>query len=281
MSLKPLLFTGVFRNEPFETVVKAAASIGYCGVEIRALSHLPADMSTQDVREMKQQLDDHGLVAPAIYLPNGAYLSESAEQSRRTLAQLETYAEFARELGASMILHKANSPAPREATEDDFVRCADWMVQAADRLHRAGLQLVWEMHHNSLTETIDSCLRLLRLVNRPNVGLALDPGNLSIAGEHYGQEAVDRLGDYIRHVHAKDIVFFAEKPAHRPSARYRGRLFAVERMGQGEVDHRPAYHALLERGYDGYVTLEAQVAGVTPEQIAKHEYRMLLGQLQP
>lgn len=279
MSLKPLLFTGVFRNEPFETVVKAAASIGYCGVEIRALSHLPADLSVQGVRQMKQRLDEHGLAAPAIYLPDGGYWSQTAEQSRQTLEQLQTYAGFARELGASMILHKPRSPAPSEATEDDYARCAHWMARAADLLARSGLRLIWEMHHNSLTETIDSCLRLLRLVDRPNVGLALDPGNLSIAGEHYGKDAVDRLGDFIWHVHAKDIGFFAEKPANRPSARYRDRLFAVERMGRGEIDHRPAYRALLDRGYDGYVTLEAQVSGVAPEPLARHEYLMLLEQL--
>jgi sugar phosphate isomerase/epimerase len=132
-----------------------------------------------------------------------------------------------------------------------------------------------EIHHNGLVETIDSTLKLLSAINRPNAGAILDPGNMAIADEEYGAGAVAKLGGSLMHVHAKDVRFYTEPPANRKAGQYGDKLFTVDLMGTGHVDHKTAYRALLEVGYDGYISLEAQVAGVNPEEIARHEYAEL------
>jgi sugar phosphate isomerase/epimerase len=277
--LKQLMFTGIygFRTDSFERAVKAAAEIGYDGLEIRALSHLAADSTKAQAREMRQMLDAYGITAPCIFLGSANY-RESEEAGYKQLDEIKRYTEFAEELGASMIAHKPASPSPRKATEQDYESAAIWMSRVADLLAEHKVKLILETHTGNLLETVDSCLKLWRLINRSNVGFALDIGNFAIAGEDYGEEAVERLGETIWHVHCKDISFFQEKPVYRHTGAYNGTIFAVDLMGKGQVDHKPAYRALLASGYNGYFTMETLAQGVDliPEEVARHDYEAFI-----
>jgi sugar phosphate isomerase/epimerase len=164
------------------------------------------------------------------------------------------------------------------AGEADLAKAAHWMAVLADYMQEAGLKLAMEIHHGGLLETIDSSLALVGKIDRANVGLILDPGNMAIAGEPYGAEAVARIGSRLMHVHTKDVRFYPDRKEGFPF--YKQRCFSVELMGNGHVDHRPAYRALLEANYDGYVTLEAQPRGTAPAETAAHEIRCFRAAIQ-
>jgi sugar phosphate isomerase/epimerase len=273
--MKVILFTGVFRNEPFEPVARKAAEIGYDGLELRALSHLKPDYSTEQVKEVKHIADHYGLLIPVIYSNvTGNYEKVSDKEAEEKLDLLKRYTEWAQMLGAGMVFHVPGGPAPDQASEADYDRAAFWLTKAADIMAEGHIRMVMEIHHRGLVETIDSTLKLLGKIQRDNAGAILDPGNMANAGEEYGANAVARLGRHIFHVHAKDIRYYSSKQENPKAKEYQGRYHTVALMGEGHVDHKPAYRALMEAGYDGYVSLEAQVDGVTPERIAEHEYRM-------
>jgi sugar phosphate isomerase/epimerase len=97
---------------------------------------------------------------------------------------------------------------------------------------------------------------------------------MAIGGEDYGEAAVERLGDTLFHVHSKDVSFYDSEPANRQVGKYNRRFLEVVLMGNGQVDHRPAYKALSARGYDGYFTMEslAQNSGLSAEEVARHDF---------
>ncbi|CAG7615272.1 sugar phosphate isomerase/epimerase family protein [Paenibacillus allorhizosphaerae] len=274
--MKTALFTGVLRDAAFGDVVRLAAEIGYDGLEIRALSHLKPDSTVEEVKEMRRIADHYGLAIPVIYSNiSGQYAKATEAEAMQKLELLKRYTEWAAELGATMVCHGPGGPAPGKATGEDFDRAAYWLRQAADILWQGDIRLIMEIHHNGLVETIDSTLKLLNAIDLSHVGAILDPGNMAIAGEEYGAGAVARLGTHLLHVHAKDVRFYEEPPVTRKAGTYGDKIFTVELMGTGHVDHQPAYRALLASGYEGYVSLEAQVADVRPEDIARHEFREL------
>jgi sugar phosphate isomerase/epimerase len=269
------MFTGIFKGRPLEEAAKAAAEIGYDGLELQARSHIPPESTREDISRIKDVVRSHGLEVPVIYSNlSGGYARGTAEESRKKADLIERYAEWASEIGASMICHSPGGPAPDQAEAADYERAADWISRVAEALSRYRVRLIMEIHHGGLVETVDSSLRLMSLIPKDNVGLILDPGNMAIAGDDYGANAVKRLGHHLFHVHSKDVLFFDSKPADQPTGQYKGRIFAVGLMGHGSVDHRPAYEALIKNGYTGYVSLEAQPAGEDPQRIALHEYTM-------
>lgn len=269
--MKLALFTGVLRDATFEHAARTAASIGYDALELRALSHLKPDFTAGQVKEVKRIADHYGLSIPVIYSNiNGQYAKATEREAAQKLELLERYADWAALLGAGMICHGPGGPSPNESEPEHFERAAHWLDRAAAILAERGVRLVVEIHNRTLVETVDSTLRLLAAIGRSDVGAVLDPGNMAIAGDDYGERAVARLGDRLFHVHAKDVLF-ADSPGPDTKGSP-GRPYRVELMGRGHVDHKPAYRALAAAGYAGYVSLEAQVAGVEPEHIARHEY---------
>jgi sugar phosphate isomerase/epimerase len=273
--MKVALFTGIFRDEPFETAARAASLIGYNGVELRAQSHLLPDSTSEQVKEVKRIADRYGLAIPVVYtgVPGG-YAKLSHSESMKRLDIVKKYAEWAAELGAEMVCHGPGGPAPGAAVEEDYDRTAEYLAAAAENMEQYKLKLVMEIHHGNLAETIDSVIKLLQRMKRTNAGAILDPGNMAIADEEYGQQGVQRLGHYLFHVHAKDVRFLQEALPDRRTPQYGRHMFVVDLMGNGHVDHSPAYGELTRSGYKGYVSLEAQVAGVSPEDTAKHEFTM-------
>lgn len=275
--MKTAMFTGIFRNEPLEKAAEWAAKLGYDGVELRANSHLPPGSTKGDVLEVKRVLDQNGLKAPVIYSNiRGDYARAEKSDILTNMDLLKRYAEWANLLGVEMICHSPGGPSPGMATEEHVDRAAEWMAQVAELLAAEQLRLVMEIHHGGLVETIASSMKLLGRMGQGNVGLVFDPGNMAIAGEEYGPEAVRQLGRSIFHVHTKDVKFYAEKPVDRKTGFSHGKHFAVVLMGQGDVDHRPAYEALRENGYNGFVSFECQTEGVLPEDIARHEYNAFM-----
>lgn len=287
--MKVALFTGVYRDEPFERTAAEAARIGYDGLEIRALSHLPPDSGLKTAKELRRIADAYGLEIPVLYSNiNGAYVRSTDEEAAAKIELLRRYAERAAVLGAGMICHVPGGPVPQEATDGDYAKAARWLRKAAEAVaETAGIKLVLEIHHGGLLETVESTLRLIREAGHDAIGAVLDPGNMAIAGEDYGPAAVARLGDRLFHVHAKDVRLHTESEAAawpRRVHRYGDTLFSVELMGEGHVDHAPVYRALAASGYGGYVSLEAQVDGVAPERIAQHEleaWKRALGRIGP
>ncbi len=59
--------------------------------------------------------------------------------------------------------------------------------------------------HGVYTKTAEGLLRIVSLVDSPWIGVNWDTGNSYLAGIEDPYEALERVRDHVRHVHAKDI----------------------------------------------------------------------------
>lgn len=261
--MKRALFSKIFDDKPLETAIDLTADLGYDGIEIMARDpHLPADTSHERAEELRQRLDRVGLEVPCLATYTGFYDERTDDEAEAQLAEFERYAALAEILDCDLVRHKPGGPPLRDATDEDFERAAGYLRRAADVAAEYDRTVGIEIHAGRLVETADSTARFLDLVDRENVGVIHDAGNMYIVDADHGRESVERLGDSLVHVHVKDL-----RRTDDPSAEdafeletNRGEeVFQHRLLGDGDVDHRPLVAALDEAGYEDYLTDECTV----------------------
>lgn len=272
----PSVFTKLFDDRPLDDAIEAAADIGYDGVEIMARDpHLSAETSRERAEEIRGLVTRHDLTIPCLGTYTGGYARKPDEECQAELETFERFLELSTVLEVDLLRHGAGRPSVREATDGDFERAADWLRRAADRAAAYDRTIGLEIHSDRLTETVASTLRLLQLIDRDNVGVIHDAGNMFLVNEDFGPSSVDLLGDRLVHVHVKDEsrIDDSERDDAFELETGRGReVFRRELLGDGEVDHEPLFEALVDRGYDGYVTIETNVRRIDPVAVATREF---------
>ncbi|WP_207592808.1 TIM barrel protein [Halomontanus rarus] len=277
--MHPSLFTKLFDDRSLDEAITTAAEIGFDGVEIMAREpHFPADTSHERAAEIKTLLDDHGLTVPCLATYTGGYSTKSDDECEAELEAFERFLALSEILEVDVLRHGAGGPSVREATDEDFERAATWLRRAADVAAEYDRTVALEIHSHRLTETTDSTLRLLELIDRENVGVIHDAGNMYIVDDPYGSESLAKLDDRVVHVHVKDLsriddpslsdAFSLETPRGEET-------FRRESLGDGDIDHASVFEALAESGYDGYVTTETTARRIDRETVATREYEAL------
>jgi len=277
--MKTSLFTLVMKDCQLEEVIEVVARIGYDGIEPRGSEpHLAVDTPIERVEEICSLLDDAGLRTSCLATYTGGYTRKTDAECQQELDNLAKFAKFARILGCDLIRHGAGGPSPRQATQEQFERGVNWMQKAADMAASAGCRLAIELHHGGLAESAEDADRLLNAINRENVGVILDPGNMYISRADYGDKAVRLLGDRIFHVHVKDEL---KVGVHVDSSCFAvgDEFYQHKLLGDGAVDHIPAFRALKEIGYTGYLSCECHGPAEDQVAVAEHEYAELKRQL--
>ena len=113
------------------------------------------------------------------------------------------------------------------------------------------------------------CLEVLaRTDNR--VKMVFDTGNFFAVNER-AEDNLDDCYDQIAMCHFKDWT-----PASRPPTDTAGAFFENSRLGEGIIANAAIANRLLERGYDGWVSLESCMhSGETVDQTLKRELGLL------
>lgn len=145
-------------------------------------------------------------------------------------------------------------PATGEDYRTVFARTRADLEWAVDRAAELGVQVLVELHHRTITSSASAAYRLVEGLDPAHVGVIHDLGNLIIEGQEDALWAFQLLGEYLAHVHVKNVSW-------RPTGEvgFDGDVRWQEqwdtlRGGQGSVvDY---FDALAEFGYDGWVTLE-------------------------
>jgi len=273
MTIKTSAFTLLFSDRSLEGAVEAVARAGYQAVEIMGREpHLSPTASPQRVREIAAYVKSAGLKVSCLATYTGNYSQASMDECGVQLRMLQNFVEFAGILECDLVRHSPGGPSDYQATPAHWQRAAEWMAKACDLAEAAGVRLAMEIHAGSLVETADSSRRLLEMIGRCNLGVILDPGNMFIAGADYGEEAVRKLWPSVFHVHVKDEQ--QVEPATPGAFASGGRYFLHRLLGEGEVDHLPAFRALARLGYQGYVSAEYHGPG-NREACAAHELQVM------
>jgi len=124
-------------------------------------------------------------------------------------------------------------PDPRNLTPEFFDAAVENARKIIDAVQPRRAKFCYEMMGWNLPDSPDSCLRMIRAVDRPAFAVHLDPCNLINSPQRFYHntellnECFDKLGPWIVSCHAKDLTWDVEMNMH----------FREVPLGAGRLDY--------------------------------------------
>ncbi len=247
----------VAEDKPYEWTVPEIARLGFeaCGFQSDREGQWSVYdyFSAQKARELRALAADHGLVVSELVMwgrdlnsPDDAARAEHGGRVNRAV-------DLARELGTDLVnttvpsssggrpsgvvKRSANLPADY-SWADDWARYLASMAECVSYAERAGCSIMVEAFAGSICSTPDAFFRMAEAVGSAHLGWNLDTCHLDMQAQDVAL-AVHKLGDRILHTHIKDSEGL---PA-----------------GMGRIDFEEVVGALRAVGYDGVLSIEAEL----------------------
>jgi sugar phosphate isomerase/epimerase len=224
---------------PFRKALDAAAQLGVEGVQIDARGEVSPGISRTGLREVRKLLGDRTLRAATVVFRMGRGFA-TAEHLERRMEAVRAAMQLAFDLGAAYVLTHVGR-IPKDETSPAWRLLVDVLADLGRWGQRVGTTLATEAG----SETAEDLARLLRAIPERSLAVDLNPGKLLAAGLS-PTEVVSTLGQAIVHVQATDAV--------RDLA---GTTTELVALGEGAVDFPALLGALEEKGYRGYITVQA------------------------
>lgn len=248
---------------PLDESIKLAGKLGFDGIQIYATTgeFSPEVLTTERKSEVRSLLMENHLEISALCGDMGGYgfqiESDNAERIQKTKRIIDLAEEF--EVGV-ITTHigviPENKDNPRYSVMlDAMCKCGEY---AADKKITLAIE--------TGPEKASTLLSFLQDTNG-GIGVNLDPANFVMVTGQDPVEAVQVLGKYIVHTHAKDGVMLKQTD---PEIIYdcfaKGGIEALNvadyfletPLGDGDVDYAKYINALRDIGYDGYLTIERE-----------------------
>ncbi|GBF73256.1 hypothetical protein PA598K_01541 [Paenibacillus sp. 598K] len=264
-------FSGAYSAFSFREAAGAVRRLGFQGIEIAARgSHLAPSSTAGQVREVKAIAEDNGLRIPVLAGYAGGFSTASEEACEQTYEDFLRLLACAGELGAEAIRVLPGGPNAFLAEPGHYERAARWLDRCAAAARPCGVNVLVELHNETLTESAEDAQRLLGLLERDNIGWIHDAGNMYISGADYGADSVRKLRSRLFHVHIKDERRLDPQLPPQPGefttrTRYGDERFVPCLLGEGKADHRGLFAGLAEIAYHGWITLECH-APLSPDE---------------
>lgn len=276
-------FSGSLIDYPLREAMEIAAELGFGGIEIACRSpHLGLDTPLDEVRELGEYAAGLGLRIPALAGYAGYFSTLNDEECDAAMEDFRKLLRIAEELSVPYIRIFPGGPNAFLAEDQHYERAAYYIRKCIAEADDSGIRLLIEIHNQTLVEDADSALRLLELTGGSGIGFIHDAGNMYIAGVDYGDASVRKLGSHMTHIHIKDekrIAIEGAEGSFSNRTRHGMETFMQCRLGEGAVDHRPMLAAVLENGYDGWITLEC-AAPFPPKGRLAYDLAEIIGQLE-
>lgn len=174
---------------------------------------------------------------------------ESWESARRLFDShmqeiLPRSLEMANELGARTVVcfgfHRGGAPAGLPPAE-----VVDGLGAAAEKAAGAGITLALETEEGFWADSGARTRWVVEQVDHPALRVNWDPGNAYCAGEQPFPDGYAALRGLIQHVHFKDARRRADG--------------SHEYVTRGEIDWPGQVRALVQDGYDGFISIETHM----------------------
>jgi sugar phosphate isomerase/epimerase len=249
--------SNAYMNFPIEETAARIAALGYAGLELLAdVPHAwPAGLLEPQKEHIRDCLRRHDLqianvnafMMNAVADPRQPYWHPSwiepdanyrAIRREHTCRALRLAAEFA----APSIQTEPGGPlAPGQAWTDAARVFYDELMPCVEVAEQVGVTLLIEPEPGLMIETFEQYEEFVARIDSPAVGLNFDIGHAFCMGQE-PEQWIPKMAAHTRHYHIEDI--------------------AVDRMhahlipGQGAIDLMAVLRAILQSGYDGWVTVE-------------------------
>ena len=246
-------------------------ALGFAGIEVGLGQGVGT--SETEIRALRQDLEAAGVPCVAVRGGGGFANPRATAQNRARVADAIRMASW---IGSNLLNMTVITPptdpngvgsqgtgeglcqgGSRTAREADFAITARYMQEAAALAADLGVTIAIEMHQRSIADNAWSCLHLLELIDRPNVGINPDLGNLYWAYEEPEgslEACIIALAPHAKYWHCKSL-HRTHIPEHERA------YFRRVPLPDGEIDYRFAITAMHAAGYNGYLAIEGVPTG--------------------
>ena len=231
---------------PIFEIIETAARIGFDGIEVWGRPpHTPRPYNQEYVDRVRKALSDHGLEVSMF----GSYVRAGMENLK---AEVKFALKMTKGLGTEICRIWAGDRGTDTADEGYWSLVMRDLREICKAGRREGVIFAMERHANTLTDEVDSALRLLNLVGEENLAL-----NYQVMESHSTPEELKcemrLLGEHIVNVHAFN---FRRGEGERP---------IWVRLEEGVIDYKIICDSLKKRGFQGFVEVEFVRRGVEGE----------------
>jgi sugar phosphate isomerase/epimerase len=239
----------LFEDWEFEDVCRTVKAIGYDGLEIApfTLARRITELSASRRRELRTIVSDSGLETIGLHWllakTEGFHLTTpDADVRRDTADYLVALAEATADLGGTLMVFgspKQRDVLPGVTYEQAFEFAAGVFSSIMPKLGALGIDFCLEPLAPSETNFLNTCAdaeRMINRVNHPNFKLHMDVKAQSAEPGETVPRLIARHAARAGHFHAQDT-------------NMRG-------PGMGDVDYLPIMKALVDSGYDRWVSVE-------------------------
>ena len=266
----------LFGDRPFPEQCRLAAVHGFHGIELApyTLAEDPTRMPPARRRELRRTLEESGLTCAGLHwllkAPAGLHLTTGdAAVRQRTWEAMRRLVDLCRDLrGEVMVLGSGKQRGAQGVSRSEACRfLQEGLTALAPHAKGAGVRVLVEALPAAVTDvvnTLDEARQVIAAIGSPAVAGIFDFHNAKDEGEPWDR-LIARHFDIIRHVHLNEVDGRHPSPTARP--------------GRAHSDFAPAFRALAERRYPGWVSLEIFHADDPPEAILP-ETRSVLAHLE-
>ncbi|KOR76762.1 sugar phosphate isomerase/epimerase family protein [Paenibacillus solani] len=256
--MKYSLCTISFRHElvSFEHLIDYAHRTGFAGIELwgvhaRALAHT----FQSQIEPWMGKLKSYGLKIPMISDYVGLMDNQSPPSAMNV--KLQEWIDLAYRFETRQIRIFAGHLGSSQADDEQWKLCMDRLRKLTEKLAENGLTLVLETHPNTLADTLDSTLRILKEVDHSSLRINLDFLHIWEGGSD-PIEAYQALKPWISHFHMKNVTepeqlaIFQPQNVYSPSGLREGMVS----LREGIVDFERIVTCLTDDDVDCCASLE-------------------------
>lgn len=223
-------------------IAKTASKTGYDAIELYI-----RNPGILDVPHLKAVAEDNGLKYCCIctglefILNRFSLTADSVEQRRAAIDRLKDHMDLGANIGASVVIGSMRGSLPDEASREEYLdRLAAALTELNSYASQIGAQLLIENIHQYISNylcTVSEVGEFIYKLSLPYLKLHIDTHSMHME-EKSPFDIVRKYGDIIGYVH------FSDSNRGYP--------------GAGAIDFKAYCHALMDIGYNGYITAECQ-----------------------
>ncbi len=240
------LCTNTYHTYSLEDSLAGAQKAGYTSVELTSVpgwtEHVRRDATDEELAHVKDLLAQYGQTAVSFAGHSDLASDSGVDEFRKALS-------IAHKLGIHFVTtstggHDASSHGSVDEQRDMFL---PRIRPLCDEAAAMDIVICLETHGGLVANGAISA-DLIRLIDKPNIGINYDPGNVIFYGNTDPVEDIKAAAPYVKHMHAKDnIGGFG--------------VWNFPAAGSGEVQFEPIFATLAEAGFNGPVSVEIEFEG--------------------
>lgn len=242
-----------------EQVVGDMSRLGFEGTEF-------CRKFPRDTDALKRLLADNGMVLTSQWKSVHFSRIELREQE---LQSFREHADFLKAMDCKYVVTcetgnafedlKSNTVHVEPLTEEQWKHMTEGLNEAGRYCKDNGMQLVYHYHGETVVENGEQIARLMEMTDPELVHMLYDTGHAYFGGSD-PLTILQTYYDRIRYIHLKDIRQEVLDWKRQEGIRFRDAvrkgIFTVP--GDGCIDFKPIFAELAERGYEGWMIIEAE-----------------------